>query len=121
MSLPPPPGHGRYASDPGLPGAPQPGQVPAQAPAPARGYQRHNRELVIWGAHGGAGTSTLAIWLQPAWDMGAMRPDPEPAFPGHSCPRSRAGHHLPQHRLVSRPRRPGRSPSLSSTAVTSMS
>lgn len=38
-------------------------------------------ELVIWGAHGGAGTSTLAVWLQPAWDMGAMGPEPDPAHP----------------------------------------
>lgn len=38
-------------------------------------------ELVIWGAHGGAGTTTLTIWLQPAWDMGAMRPEPDPPYP----------------------------------------
>jgi hypothetical protein len=36
---------------------------------------------VIWGAHGGAGTTTLATWLQPAWDMGAMRPEPNPTYP----------------------------------------
>jgi hypothetical protein len=36
---------------------------------------------VIWGAHGGAGTTTLAVWLQPAWDMGAMRPEPDPPYP----------------------------------------
>jgi len=48
------------------------------APAPA-GWQR--RELVIWGAHGGAGTTTLAAWLQPAWDMGAMPPEPDPPYP----------------------------------------
>src|ERR1039458_9618284 len=46
---------------------------------PAHGCQRG--ELVIWGAHGGAGTSTLAAWLQPAWDMGAMRP--EPTYPAN--------------------------------------
>jgi hypothetical protein len=46
---------------------------------PRQGWQR--RDLVIWGAHGGAGTSTLAAWLQPAWDMGAMRPEPDPAYP----------------------------------------
>jgi hypothetical protein len=45
--------------------------------APA-GWQR--RELVIWGAHGGAGTTTLAGWLQPAWDMGAMSPEPDPTY-----------------------------------------
>jgi len=43
------------------------------------GWQR--RELVIWGAHGGAGTSTLAAWLQPAWDMRAMGPGPGPPYP----------------------------------------
>jgi len=46
---------------------------------PRQGWQR--RELVIWGAHGGAGTSTLAAWLEPAWDMGAMRPQPDPPYP----------------------------------------
>jgi hypothetical protein len=46
---------------------------------PTPRWQRH--ELVIWGAHGGAGTTTLATWLQPAWDMGAMRPEPEPPYP----------------------------------------
>jgi hypothetical protein len=46
---------------------------------PRQGTQRP--ELVIWGAHGGAGTSTLAAWLQPAWDMGAMRPEPDPPYP----------------------------------------
>ncbi len=40
-----------------------------------------HRDLVIWGAHGGAGTTTLATWLQPAWDMGAMRPEPNPQHP----------------------------------------
>src|ERR1039458_3048233 len=48
---------------------------------PAQGWQRI--ELVIWGAHGGAGTSTLASWLQPAWDMGAMRPEPSPPYPAN--------------------------------------
>lgn len=37
-------------------------------PGPQRG------DLVVWGAHGGAGTTTLAIWLTPAWDMFSMRP-----------------------------------------------
>ena len=46
---------------------------------PQPGWQRP--ELVIWGAHGGAGTSTLAVWLQPAWDMGAMSPEPDPPHP----------------------------------------
>ena len=54
-------------------------EAPDQAAAPNHGSQR--RELVIWGAHGGAGTTTLAVWLQPAWDMGAMRPAPDPPYP----------------------------------------
>lgn len=45
-----------------------------------RGQWEH-RELVVWGAHGGAGTSTLAAWLQPAWDIGAMRAEPYPQYP----------------------------------------
>ncbi len=48
---------------------------------PRQGWKR--RELVIWGAHGGAGTTTLATWLQPAWDMGAMRPEPDPHYPAN--------------------------------------
>jgi hypothetical protein len=62
--------------EPGSTGYPAETSSPARAPA---GWQR--RELVIWGAHGGAGTSTLAAWLQPAWDMGAMRPEPDPSYP----------------------------------------
>jgi hypothetical protein len=53
------------------------GPVPALLP---RERWQH-RELVIWGAHGGAGTTTLATWLQPAWDMCAMRPEPDPQHP----------------------------------------
>jgi len=30
-------------------------------------------EIVVVGAHGGAGTTTLAILLQPSWDLGAVR------------------------------------------------
>jgi hypothetical protein len=58
--------------------------APGRAPA---GWQR--RELVIWGAHGGAGTTTLAAWLQPAWDMGAMPCEPDPLYPA-SVARGRA-------------------------------
>jgi hypothetical protein len=46
---------------------------------PQHSWQRP--ELVIWGAHGGAGTSTLAVWLQPAWDMDAMSSEPDPPYP----------------------------------------
>jgi len=38
-------------------------------------------ELVVWGAHGGAGATTLATWLQPAWDMGPARPATHPRYP----------------------------------------
>jgi hypothetical protein len=41
------------------------GTVPPRRPLP---------ELVVAGAHGGAGTSTLAALLAPAWDMGVIRP-----------------------------------------------
>jgi len=59
---------------------------PAPAPQPDPHHQAQpgptqRTELVIWGAHGGAGTSTLAAWLQPAWDAGAMRPEPDPHYP----------------------------------------
>ena len=36
---------------------------------------------LVWGAHGGAGTSTLAAWLHPACDMGSMRPGLYPRYP----------------------------------------
>jgi hypothetical protein len=35
---------------------------------------------VVAGAHGGAGTTTLAALLGAAWDMGAIL-DPDPAYP----------------------------------------
>ena len=55
---------------------------PAVASSPARAPARWQRpELVIWGAHGGAATTTLANWLQPAWDMGTMPPEPDPSYP----------------------------------------
>jgi hypothetical protein len=31
-------------------------------------------EIVLAGAHGGAGVTTLAVLLRPAWDMGVVRP-----------------------------------------------
>jgi hypothetical protein len=37
-------------------------------------------ELVVAGAHGGAGVTTLAILLQPAWDLGVIRP-PRRGYP----------------------------------------
>src|SRR5437764_763318 len=51
------------------PAAPRPWQVgPAPSPRPVpRGG------VVLVGAHGGAGVTTLAGLLRPAWDMGAVR------------------------------------------------
>ena len=54
---------------------------PAAVPSRVARYGWQRRELVIWGAHGGAGTSTLAIWLQPAWDMNARGIEPDPPYP----------------------------------------
>jgi len=58
------------------------------APGPAGGWEQglrrqaaQRRELVIAGAHGGAGVTTLAHWLAPAWDMGAIRPARDPRAP----------------------------------------
>ena len=56
-----------------------PGTVRPRDWAPRPGWRRP--ELVVWGAHGGAGATTLATWLQPAWDMGAMHPGPNPPYP----------------------------------------
>ena len=44
----------------------QAGPVPAARPAPPG-------EVVLVGAHGGAGVTTLAGLLRPAWDMGVVR------------------------------------------------
>ena len=82
-------------------GEPQPPpDDPTPTDRPGRCPQAWQRaELVVWGAHGGAGTTTLATWLQPAWDMGAMRPEPDP----RTRPRSRRGRPL----IVACRRRPG--------------
>jgi hypothetical protein len=56
-------------------------------PARLQSAARQRAGLVIWGAHGGAGTSTLAAWLQSAWDMGPMRQPPRyPAAVASSQP-----------------------------------
>ena len=65
----------RRSRRPGTPGA---GDIPRWAPS--REWQ-DCPELVLWGAHGGAGVTTLATWLYPAWDMGAMPPEPIPRYP----------------------------------------
>lgn len=36
---------------------------------------------MAWGAHGGAGTSTLAALVGSCWDMGALRYRPDPHYP----------------------------------------
>jgi hypothetical protein len=42
----------------------------------------HGANLLVWGAHGGAGTTTLTIWLgRLACDMGSMRPGIYPRYP----------------------------------------
>jgi hypothetical protein len=38
-------------------------------------------QVLVWGAHGGAGTSTLTGWLWPAYNLGAMRPGLYPRYP----------------------------------------
>jgi hypothetical protein len=43
-------------------------------PVPPQDSDQHAREIVVVGAHGGAGTTTLAILLQPSWDMGMIHP-----------------------------------------------
>lgn len=52
-------------------------------PAPQHCLHRHApaRELVLVGAHGGAGTTTLAMLLPPAWDMGALHPGRDARYP----------------------------------------
>jgi hypothetical protein len=63
-------------------GEPQPpGELASDQPGRPRSRDRQHAELVLWGAHGGAGTTTLAAWLQPAWDMGSMGPSLHPRFP----------------------------------------
>ena len=38
-------------------------------------------DLLVWGAHGGAGTSTLATLLRPARDMGTLRSEADYRYP----------------------------------------
>jgi hypothetical protein len=39
------------------------------------------RDLLVWGAHGGAGASTLAVLLAPARDMGTLRSEADYRYP----------------------------------------
>jgi hypothetical protein len=41
--------------------------------APSRPVRPPPGELVVVGAHGGAGVSTMAALLRPAWDLGVVR------------------------------------------------
>jgi hypothetical protein len=50
-------------TEPATPGPGRP-RIPARQPLPG--------QLVIAGAHGGAGASTLAALLEPAWDLGTV-------------------------------------------------
>ncbi len=51
---------------------PVPGR-PGRAGPPTPGRPVPAGELVLAGAHGGAGVTTLAVLLAPAWDMGTPR------------------------------------------------
>lgn len=72
VQAPAPPGSGVTWRDP---------RFAALAPPPPR-----FPELVLWGAHGGAGTTTLAALLQPSWDMGTLRSGPARRHPWPSQP-----------------------------------
>jgi hypothetical protein len=54
-------------------------------PVPSPGEESAAEEICLAGAHGGAGVTTLAIWLQPAQDLGAIR------YAGHGCAPLRTG------------------------------
>ena len=45
---------------------------PRPGPPPRPSAEPRLADIVLAGAHGGAGTSTLAALLAPAWDMGAV-------------------------------------------------
>ena len=52
--------------------------APRQRPGAPPPHRAPSREVVLVGAHGGAGVTTLAGLLRPAWDMGAVwRPGPD--------------------------------------------
>jgi hypothetical protein len=52
-------------------------QDTAPVPAPALA----GPGLQVWGAHGGAGATTLAVLLSPARDMGTLRPEADYRYP----------------------------------------
>jgi hypothetical protein len=56
--------------------------VPArQDPAPAADPAPAEPSLHVWGAHGGAGATTLAVLLAPARDMGTLRSEADYRYP----------------------------------------
>lgn len=61
--------------------APVPSVLDPEAPAWLRSAGWQRAAALVWGAHGGAGTSTLALWLHPACDLGAMRQGLYPRYP----------------------------------------
>ena len=60
---------------------PPPDEPDSDGPAWLLSKAWQKAELVVWGAHGGAGATTLATWLAPAWDMGPARPGTHPRYP----------------------------------------
>jgi hypothetical protein len=50
----------------------RPGRRPDSHPVEDAQETRRDHDVVVVGAHGGAGTSTLTALLRPAWDMGAI-------------------------------------------------
>jgi hypothetical protein len=59
----------------------RPGSRQRPVRPPARPRYPSPREIVLVGAHGGAGVTTLAGLLRPAWDLGVVR------HPGQGCGR----------------------------------
>jgi hypothetical protein len=54
---------------------------------PPSGESGPPREIVVIGAHGGAGVTTLAILLRPAWDMGIVHRSARDRPPLRACGR----------------------------------
>src|ERR1017187_8079467 len=54
---------------------------------PPSGESGPPREIVVIGAHGGAGVTTLAILLRPAWEMGIVHRSARDRPPLRACGR----------------------------------
>jgi hypothetical protein len=81
-----PPGRRRSSPGPGTQAAPVSPVTAAarQRPGAPPPHRAPPREVVLVGAHGGAGVTTLAGLLRPAWDLGVVRqpgPDRGPLRP----------------------------------------